>query len=106
MEFKHRILDTAKELASSHSPESWPMVGSFPGHRAGNWREAGHLSSSAAVSIGLDIPTRNYSLTGSRNKFIPTVRGRQGQASKSGLLHLGAPQEFLSPQKGGLWLLF
>lgn len=67
-------------------------------------REAGHLSSSAAVSIGLDIPTRNYSPSQAQETNLFQLSGA-GQASKSGLLHLGAPQEFLSPRKGGLWLL-
>lgn len=84
------------------------MVGSFPRAQGrqleGSWAPI-QLSCCLYWRPGYPHP-QLFPLTGSRNKNLFQLSGRQGQASKSGLLHLGAPQEFLSPQKGGLSLLF
>lgn len=84
------------------------MVGSFPRAQGrqleGSWAPI-QLSCCLLVSW-ISPPATILPHRLKKHRFIPTVSGRQGQASKFGLLHLGAPQEFLSPQKGGLWLLF
>lgn len=84
----------AKELAPSQSPRPCPMVGSFP-RAQGRQLER----SWALVPVQLLVllvawisPTPGHSPSGSRNTFIQTIRGTQGQASKSGLL----PSEGLS----------
>lgn len=83
----------AKEPLPPAVPDLGLQLVAFPGHRAGNWRKLGTYP---AQLRSLSVAWSNYF----------QLSGRQGQASKSGLLHLGAPQEFLSPQKCGLWLLF
>lgn len=79
----------------------WLVV--FPGCRAGSGREAGHLSQSSCWLYWWPeySPPQPLPLRLKKQHFFQTVRGRQGQASKSGLLQ----QKFLSLQKHGLWCL-